>query len=126
MVKQPKKLSSKVFDAASSPTRIQILRLLHSRGPLSYSEIMGPLNLDPSHDAGKFAYHLRGIVGAGLIDVDRDTRKYRLTDLGRLVTEFSWNIDEYALRKTGKLLVRTSRHSIEEFERSKIVQVLVR
>lgn len=126
MVKQPKKLSSKIFDAASSPTRVQILRLLHSRGPLSYSEIMGPLNLDPSHDAGKFAYHLRSILGAGLIDVDRETRKYRLTDLGRLVTEFSWNIDEYALRKTGKLLVRTSRHSIEEFDRTKIVQVLVR
>jgi ribonucleoside-triphosphate reductase len=87
---------------------------------------MGPLNLDPSHDAGKFAYHLRSILEAGLIDVDRETRKYHLTDLGGLVTEFSWNIDEYALRKTGKLLVRTSRHAIEEFDRTKIIQALVR
>ncbi len=119
-------MSSKVFDAASSPIRVQILRLLHSKGALSYSEIMVPLELDPNKDAGKFAYHLRSILAAGLIDVDRETRKYRLTDLGRMVTEFSWNVDEYALRKTGKLLVRTSRHSIDEFDRSKIVQVLVR
>ena len=126
MSRSVKRASSRVFDAAASPLRIQMLRLLNTQGPLAYSEIMESLNLDPGRDAGKFAYHLRSVLQAGLIDVDKETKKYMLTDLGRLVVDFSQNLEEYAMKKSRKLLVRTSRLAIEDFDRNKIVQALVR
>ncbi|HYB92702.1 MAG TPA: anaerobic ribonucleoside-triphosphate reductase [archaeon] len=126
MGRQQRKVSSKIFDAASSPVRIQIVRLIHTKGPLSYSEIMEALQLDPSRDAGKFAYHLRSILQAGLIDVDRETRKYILTDLGRMVVSFSHDIEDYAMKKNRKLMVRSSRLAMEEFDRNKIAKALAR
>lgn len=126
MSRPVKRASSKVFDAAASPLRIQMLRLLNMQGPLAYSEIMELLNLDPGRDAGKFAYHLRSVLQANLVDVDKETKKYMLTDLGRLVVDFSQNLEEYAMKKSRKLLVRTSRVAIEDFDRNKIVQALVR
>jgi len=87
---------------------------------------MGNLKLDPSRDAGKFAYHLRGVLQSGLISLDRDTRKYQLTPLGKMLLSFSQEMEEQVLRGSGKLLVRTSRLTIEEFDRNKIVQVLIR
>jgi len=126
MVRQPRKVSSKIFDAASSPVRIQILRLIHTKGPLAYSEIMEALQLDPSRDAGKFAYHLRSILQASLIDVDRETRKYILTDIGRMVVSFSHDIEDYAMKKSQRLMVRSSRLAMEEFDRNKIAKALTR
>ena len=124
--RQPKKAGGRVLDSAASPTRMQILLLLNSKGNLLYSDIMGLLGLNPSRDAGKFAYHLRSVLRAGLIDADRDTRKYKLTDLGKLVVNFYQDVEEYSLRRTGKLLVRSSRLAIEEFNRGKIAQALIR
>ena len=116
----------KIFDAMSSPLRFEILRSLQLQGPLAYSEIMSNLELDPSRDAGKFAYHLRGVLHSGLISLDRETRKYQLTSLGKMLLTFSQEIEEQVLRKSGKLLVRTSRLTIEEFDRNRIVQALIR
>ena len=114
-----------VFEALSSPVRTQILRLLISRGPLTYSEIMEKLNLKPSKDAGKFVYHLKSLVSAGLITLDKESRRYKVTELGSMVNEFFQQLAEYSLRKGGKLLVRTSRYMIEEFNREKITASLV-
>ena len=69
------KVGSTVFDAASSPLRMQMLRLLPSKGPLSYTEIMFSLKLDPLRDAGKFVYHLRNLQEAGLILFDKEAKK---------------------------------------------------
>ncbi|MDQ1279049.1 MAG: hypothetical protein QG670_309, partial [Thermoproteota archaeon] len=77
--------SSKVFSAVSAPLRFGILRLLYSQGPLNYSEIMGQLNLSPGRDAGKFAYHLRTLVRAELLSVDKKTKKYTLAPLGNMM-----------------------------------------
>jgi hypothetical protein len=55
----------------------------------SYVEIMNQLNLDPSRDAGKFAYHLRTLRQAGLLEIDKITKKYRLTSLGIMIIDFS-------------------------------------
>jgi len=87
---------------------------------------MSSLKLDPSRDAGKFAYHLREVLQSGLISLDRDTRKYQLTPLGKMLLTFSQEMEEQVLRRSGKLLVRTSRLTIEEFDRNKIVQALIR
>ncbi|RLI26970.1 MAG: hypothetical protein DRO52_01530 [Candidatus Hecatellales archaeon] len=114
-----------IFNAISSPVRLQILRLLSARGPLTYSEIMEHLNLKPSRDAGKFVYHLKNLLAAGLITLDKESRRYRITALGGMVNSFSQELAEYSLKKAGKMLVRTSKYSIEEFDRSRITSSLI-
>jgi ribonucleoside-triphosphate reductase len=117
--------SSEVFDAASSPIRMEILKLLSVKGPLPYTEIMSTVNLDPVRDAGKFVYHLKSLLSAGLISLNEKERKYNVTELGRMMVNFSRNIEEYIAVKKGKMFVRTSKFSIEEFNREKIVNSLV-
>ena len=119
-------LSAKVLDAASSPVRLKILRLLSSRGPLPYTEMMFAVDLDPVRDAGKFVYHLRSLVAVGLIRLNKRSKKYLLTELGEMVVKFSRDLEEYLAVKKGKMYVRTSRLAIEEFDRSKIVSSLVK
>ena len=126
MLDSSRRACIKIFGAISSPVRFEILKCLQLQGPLSYSEVMSSLKLDPSRDAGKFAYHLREVLQSGLISLDRDTKKYQLTPLGKMLLAFSQDMEEQVLRRSGKLLVRTSRLTIEEFDRNKIVQVLIR
>ena len=120
------RISAEVFDAASAPVRMQILKLLSSRGPFAYTEIMSSIKLDPIRDAGKFVYHLKSLVEAGLVDMDKETKKYSITELGKMVVGFGRDVEEYVAVKKGRLLVRTSRFSIEEFDRDKITDSLVR
>jgi len=119
------KIGSRVFDAASSPIRMGMLHLLTSKGPLPYTEIMFSLKLDPVRDAGKFVYHLRNLQDAGLITYDKETKKYSLTELGGIVVDFARDVEEYVVVKKGKLFVRTSKLSIEEFDRRKITKSLM-
>jgi ribonucleoside-triphosphate reductase len=84
------------------------------------------MGLNPGRDAGKFAYHLRTLLKAGLSEVDKDSKKYRLTALGNTMIGFSQEVEEHILREEGKLLVRTSRFAMEEFDREKIAQALNR
>ncbi|RLG91979.1 MAG: hypothetical protein DRO36_02805 [Candidatus Hecatellales archaeon] len=125
MVKKRSKASADIFNAVSAPIRIQTLRLLANRGPLTYSEIMEMLNLEPTKDAGKFVYHLKNLVNTGLIAFDKTIKKYKVTELGLMVINFSQDLEEYALKKAGRMLVRTSRYTIEEFDRSKITMSLI-
>jgi anaerobic ribonucleoside-triphosphate reductase len=126
LLQSTSRISAEVFDAASAPVRMQILKLLSSKGPFAYTEIMSSIKLDPIRDAGKFVYHLKSIVEAGLVDMDKETKKYVITELGKMVVSFSRDVEEYVAVKKGKLLVRTSRFSIEEFDRDKITDSLVR
>ncbi|MEE8323582.1 MAG: anaerobic ribonucleoside-triphosphate reductase [Candidatus Bathyarchaeia archaeon] len=121
-----RKTSPDIFGAASAPLRFQILKLLHVHNSLGYSEIMSQMGLNPGRDAGKFAYHLRTLLKAGLSEVDKDSKKYRLTALGNTMIGFSQEVEEHILREEGKLLVRTSRFAMEEFDREKIAQALNR
>jgi ribonucleoside-triphosphate reductase len=119
-----KSLGARVLKAVSSPIRLRILRLMSQRGPLPYTEIMNLLNLSPSRDAGKFAYHLKTLLHMDLIEPDVETKKYGLTSLGKAVVGFADDLDENAFKK--KLLVRTSRLAIENFDRNKILESLVK
>jgi anaerobic ribonucleoside-triphosphate reductase len=113
-----------VLKAVASPLRLSILRLLYDRGPMSYTEIMNFLKLSPSRDAGRFAYHLKTLLGMDLIEPDPTSKKYGLTELGKTIVEFTDDLDNSAFRK--RLLVRTSRLSIENFDKNKIAESLVR
>jgi len=125
MPKKRTQASANIFDAVSAPTRIQTLNLLATKGPLAYSEIMELLKFEPTKDAGKFVYHLRNLVSSGLVDLERGTKKYKITELGTKVITFSQDLEEYSLKKSGRLVVRTSKYVIEEFDRSKITLSLI-
>ena len=86
---------------------------------------MFQLKLDPVRDAGKFVYHLRSLTDSGLVALDKKTKRYEITELGRMIVSFARDMDEYVNVKRGKLYVRTSRLAIEEFHRNKIARSLV-
>ncbi len=115
----------RVLKAASSSLRLRVLDLLFDRGPLSYTEIMNILRLSPSRDAGRFAYHLKSLLKADLIEPDVKTKKYLLTDLGRMIVSVAEDVEEH-VSKRRKMMVRTSRLAMEEFDRNKIAESLVR
>ena len=125
MLRSVGRLGASIFDAASAPLRMQVLRLLSTKGALPYTEIMSSLKLDPVRDAGKFVYHLRSLSEAGLITLDKRTKKYETTELGEMVVHFARDLEEYVSVKRGKLFVRTSRLAIEDFHRNKIAKSLV-
>lgn len=115
----------KVLKAVSSPLRLQILNLLFDKGDLSYTELMNSLKMNPSRDAGRFAYHLKFLLKADLIEADVEAKKYCLTELGKMVIDVSDRIEKKAFKRKG-MLVRTSRFALEEFDANKIANSLIR
>jgi ribonucleoside-triphosphate reductase len=86
---------------------------------------MDDLKLNPGRDAGRFAYHLKFLLKADLIEPDTKTKKYRLTELGRMLVNVTESIEEHAFKRR-KMMVRTSRLAVEEFDRNKIAESLVK
>jgi len=125
MPRRQRKSGLKVLKAASSSLRMQLLTLLVDKGPQSYTDLMKILKLNPSRDAGRFAYHLKYLLNADLIEPDVDNKEYRLTDLGKTIINFTEDIQQQFLQRK-KIFVRTSRLAMEEFDRNKIVEALVK
>jgi ribonucleoside-triphosphate reductase len=101
------------------------LNLLFDKGPLSYTELMSALKMNPSRDAGRFAYHLKFLLKADLIEAVVETRKYSLTELGKMVIDVADRIDKKAFTPKS-MLVRESRSAIEEFDANKIASSLTK
>ncbi len=115
----------KILKAISSSIRLQILNLLFDKGPLSYTELMTSLKMNPSRDAGRFAYHLKFLLKADLVEADAEARKYCLTDLGKMVIDVADRVEKKAVKPRG-MLVRTSHFTLEEFDSNKIASSLMR
>ena len=115
-----------IFSVMASPNRIDILRILNSKGPLTYSELKSLAGFKSKKESGKFAYHLRKLLRQSLVALNKSERRYTITNLGKLVLSLARQIEERSIVESGKMYVRTSRHSIEEFDAHKIVQSLVR
>jgi anaerobic ribonucleoside-triphosphate reductase len=115
----------KVLKAVSSPLRLQILNLLFDSNALSYSELMNQLKMNPSRDAGRFAYHLKFLLKAGLVEADVEAKKYYLTDLGKMVLDVADRVEKKAVKPRG-MLVRTSHLTVEEFDANKIANSLIK
>jgi len=81
--------------------------------------------MNPIRDAGRFAYHLKFILKANLIEVDVEARKYFLTEIGKMVIDVADRIEKRAL-KPKRMLIRTSRFALEEFDANKIADSLIR
>ncbi len=125
MPKRRRKSGLRVLKAASSSLRMQLLLILVDKGPQSYTDLMKILKLNPSRDAGRFAYHLKYLLKADLIEPDVDNKEYRITDLGKTMINFTEDIQEQFFQRK-KIFVRTSRLAMEEFDRNKIVESLVK
>ena len=116
---------AKVLKAVSSPIRLNILNLLFDNGSLSYTELMSALKMNPSRDAGRFAYHLKFLLKADLVEADIETRKYRLNELGKIVINVADEIERKSVKRK-RILVRTSHFTLEDFDANKIVDSLMR
>ncbi len=114
-----------MLKAVSSPIRLNILNLLSDKGSLSYTELMSALKMNPSRDAGRFAYHLKFLLKADLIEADVEARKYRLTELGKMVINVAEEIERKSVKRK-RILVRTSRFALEDFDANKIVDSLIK
>ena len=101
-----RRLGARVLKAVASALRLNILRLLYERGPMSYTEIMNVLKLSPSRDAGRFAYHLKTLTGMDLIEPDPESKKYVLTDMGKTLVEFADELDNKYGAKINAAFVR--------------------
>ncbi|HXG07950.1 MAG TPA: anaerobic ribonucleoside-triphosphate reductase, partial [Nitrososphaera sp.] len=115
-----------IFSVMASPNRIDILRILNTKGPLTYSELKALAGFKSKKESGKFAYHLRKLLRQLLVSLNKAERRYTITNLGKLVLSLARQIEERSIIESGKMYVRTSRHTIEEFNSHKIIQSLVR
>ena len=75
--------NEKVMRALANDDRRRMLEYLYSSGPSTYSEIMRAIGFGIG-DSGRFAYHLKKLISAGLVKQLPDSR-YTLTPEGRRV-----------------------------------------
>ncbi len=115
-----------IFSVMASPNRIDILRILNTKGPLTYSELKALAGFKSKKESGKFAYHLRKLLRQLLVALNKAERRYTITNLGKLVLSLARQIEERSIIESGKMYVRTTRQTIEEFNSHKIIQSLVR
>ena len=115
-----------IFSVMSNPKRIDILRILNARGSATYSELKDIAGFTSKKDSGRFAYHLRKLLGQSLTSLNKSERRYSITNLGKLVLSLARQIEERSIIESGKLYVRSSSDSIDEFNSHKIIQSLVR
>lgn len=120
-----RKKGVKVLKAVGSGIRLQVLTLLYDKGPLTYTEIMTSIKMNQSKDAGKFAYHLKFLLKTDLIEPDLETKKYKLTDLGKMIVDIAEEIERHTFKQK-KIMVRTSRLAMEEFDKNKITLSLIK
>jgi hypothetical protein len=78
-----------IFSVMASPNRIDILRILNSKGPLTYSELKSLAGFKSKKESGKFAYHLRKLLRQSLVALNKSERRYTITNLGKTCFKFS-------------------------------------
>lgn len=86
---------------------------------------MNSLKLNPSRDAGRFAYHLKYLLSSDLVEVDSEAKKYCLTELGKMVIDVAERVEKKAVKTRG-MMVRTSHFTLEEFDSNKVANSLIR
>jgi ribonucleoside-triphosphate reductase len=81
--------------------------------------------MNPSRDAGRFAYHLKFLLKADLVEADVEAKKYFLTDLGKMVLDVADRVEKKAVKPRG-MVVRTSHLTLEEFDVNKIANSIIK
>ena len=93
-----------IFSVMASPNRIDILRILNSKGPLTYSELKSLAGFKSKKESGKFAYHLRKLLRQSLVALNKSERRYTITNLGKLVLSLARQIEERSIIESGKCM----------------------
>ncbi|MFN4336515.1 MAG: ATP cone domain-containing protein [Candidatus Nitrosocaldus sp.] len=114
-----------IFSVMANPNRIDILRILNSKGSLTYSDLKAQVGFRSKKESGKFAYHLRKLLKHSLVALNRAERKYVITNKGKLILNLTRQIEERSVMESGNIYVRT-KEKMEEFDTHKITQSLVR
>ncbi len=78
-----------IFSVMASPNRIDILRILNSKGPLTYSELKSLAGFKSKKESGKFAYHLRKLLRQSLVALNKSERRYTITKSWKACSKFS-------------------------------------
>ena len=86
-----------IFSVMARPNRIDILRILNSKGPLTYSELKSLAGFKSKKESGKFAYHLRKLLRQSLVALNKSERRYTITNLGKLVLSLARQIEERSI-----------------------------
>jgi len=76
-----------IHKALAHQIRRQIIEYLQEKKTLSFNDLTKMTSM-PNH--GNLGFHLRALKG--LIEQEPTTKKYRLTDRGRLASELLWDI----------------------------------
>ncbi|RLE81849.1 MAG: hypothetical protein DRJ98_04840 [Thermoprotei archaeon] len=117
---------TKVFEALSNEIRLKIIQVLYDEGELSYGELMERVGL-PVSKSGKFGYHLSKLVSEKIVEIVKNTGKYKLSNYGMKIYELIRDFKEaYMSMRDEEILVYTSRHTLEYFDRNKIISSLVK
>ena len=115
-----------IFSIMASPNRLAILRILSSHGMMTYSDLKDTAGFSSKKESGKFAYHLRKLARQSLVSLNKNEKRYTLTNLGKLVLSLAKQIEERSIVESGKLYVRSTSDAIDEFQAHRITQSLAR
>ncbi len=119
------KRAKSIFSVLSSASRIDILKILNSKGALTYSELKAYAGFKSKKESGKFAYHLRQLLKNSLISLNKGEKKYTITNFGKTVLNLVKQVEERSIIESGKIYLR--RHDrLEELDAHKVAQILVR
>lgn len=124
--KHTSKRMSSIFRSMSNMNRIEILRVLYSKGSVTYTDLKDYAGFATKKESGKFAYHLRDLIKLALVEKNKSERRYNITNQGKLVLDLADRIESNVFMESGKLQVRSSNSSISEFKKQRIVQSLVK
>src|SRR5437870_12929943 len=113
-----------IFSVMASPNRIDILRILNSKGPLTYSELKSLAGFKSKKESGKFAYHLRKLLRQSLVALNKAERRYTITNLGKLVLSLARQIEERSIIESRNMHATTTKPSTEEPNSNQITQPL--
>lgn len=117
---------SAIFNSMANPHRLEILKVLYSKGSTSYTDLKATAGFGTQKESGKFAYHLRKLTKLSLIEKNNSERRYNITSKGKMTLEYADKIEANAFMESGKLQVRSSNSSIDEFNKQRILQSLVK
>ena len=123
--KRSEKRMSDIFRSMSNLSRLEILRVLYTKGSTSYTDLKSFAGFATKRESGKFAYHLRDLSDLALVELNKSERQYNITNQGKIVLTLADKITANAFTDSGKLQVRSSNSSIDEFKKQRIVQSLV-
>ncbi len=108
--------------AVSSPIRLSIIEALNT-SQMNFSELIKYAGLSERGDVGKFTYHLKTMLRAGLIEYSSKSRVYSLTPLGRRVVEVVHSLQRKSV--SGELVMLSWDYSLEPINRNIIAEQLV-